>query len=47
MDFWERGLHAVLVRDAEAEGSAREGRDTSGRDEEDEAVARSYHATVL
>ena len=29
MDFWERGLHAVLVRDAEAEGSAREGRDTS------------------
>ena len=47
MDFWERGLHAVLVRDAEAEGSAREGRDTSGRDEEDEAVDRIYHATVL
>ena len=26
MDIWERGVHAGLVEDAEAEGSAREGR---------------------
>ena len=30
MDLWERGLHAVLVGDAKAEGAAREGRSASG-----------------
>ena len=39
MDLWDRGIHAVLVGDAEAEGSAREGRAASGGEEEDEAVA--------
>ena len=33
--------------DAEAEGAAREGRAASGRQEEEEAVAWSYHDTVL
>ena len=32
MDLWERGLHASLVRDDEAEGSAWEGRAVSGED---------------
>ena len=30
MDLWERGLHAGLVGDAEAEGANREGRANSG-----------------
>ena len=30
-----------------AEGDAREGRSSSGGNEEDEAVARSYHNTVF
>ena len=47
MDLWERGLHAGLVRDAKAEGAAREGRASSDGKEEEEAVARSYHATVF
>ena len=47
MDLWERGLHAGLVGDAEAEGAAREGRDASGGDEEEEEVSRSDHDTVL
>ena len=47
MDLWERGQHAGLVADAEAEGAAREGRAASGGEEEDEAVARSFHDTVL
>ena len=47
MDLWKRGLHAGLVGDAEAEGATREGRAASGEEEEDEAVARSYHDTVL
>ena len=46
-DLWERGIHAGLVGDAEAEGTAREVRAASGREEEDEAVARSYNDTVL
>ena len=33
--------------DAEAEGAAQEGRAASGGKEEDTAVARSYHETVL
>ena len=33
--------------DAEAEGAAREGRAASGGEEEDEALARRYHNTVL
>ena len=47
MDLWERGLHAGLVGDSEEEGAAREGRAASGDEEEDEAVARSIHNTVL
>ena len=47
MDLWERGLHASLVVDAEAEVSSREGRAASGGEEEDEAVARSYPDTGM
>ena len=47
MDLSERCLHAGLVGDVEAEGAAKEGRPARGREEEDEAVARSYHDTVL
>ena len=47
MDLWERGPHAGLVGYAEAEGGAREGRATSGGEEEEEAVSRRYHETVL
>ena len=47
MDLWERGQHAGLVEDAEAEGSAREGRAAFSGKEEDNAVARSFHKTVL
>ena len=41
MDLWKRGLHTGPVGDANAEGAA------SDREEEDKAVARSYHDTVL
>ena len=41
MDLWERVQHAGLVGDAEAEGSAQEGRAASGGEEEDDAVERS------
>ena len=47
MDLWERGLHVGLLRDEEAEGAAREVRAASGGEEEEEAVARSYHDTVM
>ena len=47
MDLWERVLHTDLVWDAEAEGSSWEGRAASGGEEKDNAVARSYHDTVL
>ena len=47
MDLWERGHHAGLVGDAEVEGAAREGRATFIRKEEDNALARSFHETVL
>ena len=47
MDLWKRGLHARLVGDAKAEGAAREGRDASGREEENKKMARIYHDTVL
>ena len=47
MDLWERGLHAGLVGDAEAEGVAREGRAASGEEEENNAIARSHHDIVL
>ena len=47
MDLLERGLHAGLVGGAKAEGDARKGRAASGGEEEDEAVSRSYHDTVL
>ena len=47
MDLWERGQHAGLVGDANEEGAAREGRTASSSEEEDEAVARSFHKTVL
>ena len=47
MDLWERGLHADMVGDAEAEGATQEGRDASRGKEEDKALARRYHNTVL
>ena len=47
MDLWERGLHAGLVGDAEAEDAAKVGRAGSGVEEEEEVVARSFHKTVL
>ena len=47
MDLWERGQHAGLVGDAEAEWAAREGRAAFSGEEEDDAVARSFHETVL
>ena len=43
VELWERGLHAGLVGDSEVEGEDREGRAASGREEEDEALAQSYH----
>ena len=45
--LWERVQHAGLVGDAEAKGAAHEGRAAFGGEEEDDAVARSFHETVL
>ena len=47
MDLWERGQHAGLVGDTEKERDAREGRAVSSGEEEDKAVAWSFHKTVL
>ena len=47
MDLHERGHHAGLVGNAEAEGATPEVRAASDGEEEDEAVARSFHETVL
>ena len=47
MDLWERGQHAVPVGEAEAEGAAREGRAALSGEEEEDAVAQSFHETVL
>ena len=47
MDLWERGQHAGLVGDVDTEGAAREVRDAFSGKEEDDAVARSFHETVL
>ena len=41
------GQHAGLVGDAEAEGTAQEGRDAFSGKEEDKTVARGFHKTVL
>ena len=47
MDLWERGHHAGMVWDAEAEGAACKGRAAFSSKEEDDAIERSYHDTVL
>ena len=47
MDLWERGIHAGMFGDSETEGADREGRASSGGEQEDEPVDRSYHETVL
>ena len=47
MAFWDRGIHTGLVGDSEAEGAVREGRAASRGEEEDKAVARRYHDTLL
>ena len=47
MDLWERGQHVGLVGDAEAEEAAREGRAAFSGEEEDYAMSRSFHETVL
>ena len=41
MDLWERGLHADLVGDTEAEGAAREGGAPNGGEYVEVAVSRS------
>ena len=38
MDLWERGQHAGLVGDTEAEGAAREGMAAFSGKEEDDAL---------
>ena len=43
MNLCDRGLHADLVGDSEAEESAGEGRAASGGEEEYNTVAWSYH----
>ena len=47
MDLWERGQHTGLIGEAEAEGDAKEVRAASGGEEEDKAIGRSHHDTVL
>ena len=47
MELWERGQHDGLVGDSKAEGDAREGRAAFSCEEEDYAVARSFHETFL
>ena len=47
MDLWDRGQHVDLVGDDEAEAANREVRAAFSGEEEDEAVARSYHDTVF
>ena len=47
MDLLERGQHAGLVGNAEAEGAAQERRAAFSGEEEEDAVARSFHETVL
>ena len=47
MDLWERGQHTGLVGYADAEGAAREGRASFSSEKEDDAMARSFHETVL
>ena len=47
MDLWDRGQHAGLVGDAKAEGADREGRAAFSGEEEEDAVARNFHETVL
>ena len=47
MDLWERGIHAGLLGDTKSEGAARVGRAASGKEDEEEAKARSYHKRLL
>ena len=47
IDHWERGQHARLVGDAEAEEASQEGRATFSGKEDDDVVARSFHEIVL
>ena len=47
MDLLERGQHAGLVGDAEAEGDTHEGRAAFSGEGEYNAVTRSFHKTVL
>ena len=47
MDLWERGQNAGLVGDAKAEGATCEGRLAFSGEEEGDAVALSFHNTVL
>ena len=47
IDLWKRGQHAGLVRDAEADGAAREGRAAFSGEEEDDTMARSSHVLFI
>ena len=47
MCLYKRGLHVHLVGDAEAEGAAREDRAFRVGEEDNEALGRTFHSTVL
>ena len=47
MDLWKRDLHTGMVGDAEVVGAAREVRASRAGEDEDKALSRSYHYTVL
>ena len=47
MDHWECGLNVGLVGDAKTEGAKREDKTASVSEEEDDAVARSYHDIIF
>ena len=47
IDHKEKGPHADLVRDMEAQGTSREGRDTCGGGEEDKFIGRKFYITVM
>ena len=47
MGLWERGIHAGLVGDAEAEGATQECRVSRRGEEEEDAFSQKPNSTVL
>ena len=47
VDLWEIGLHAGLVRYAQAGETDREGRHYRGGEVEDENLGRKFHRAVM